>query len=117
MPSSCWPRSSRRRARVALVVALAALSVGGATGAAPAATPHTVVMEAVAFQPSVLTVHVGDTVVWRNQDPFPHTATSAAFDSGPIAGGASWTYRTQQRGELAYICTLHPTMKAVLRVE
>ena len=113
MPSRCRPRSSRRVALVALVVALAGLPAGGATGAAT----HTVVMEAVAFQPGVLTVHVGDAVVWRNQDPFPHTATSTAFDSGPIAAGASWSYRAQKRGEHAYVCTLHPNMKAVLRVE
>jgi plastocyanin len=118
MPSSCGPRSSSRSALGALVVALGALSAGGATGAAaPAAATHTVVIEAVVFQPRILTVHVGDTVVWRNQDPFPHTATSTAFDSGPIAAGASWTYRTRQPGELAYVCTLHPTMKAVLHVE
>jgi plastocyanin len=80
---------------------------------------HVVLMEAVALQPAVLTIRVGDSVVWQNKDPFPHTATSAvkAFDSGNVAAGASWTYTPRTRGEFPYVCTLHPTMKGILRVQ
>ena len=74
-------------------------------------------MEAVAFQPGVLTVKAGDSVVWVNKDPFPHTATASAFDSKSIPAGATWTYRTRTPGEFPYVCSLHPTMKAILRVE
>jgi plastocyanin len=90
-------------------------------GAGPAAAPppaaHTVVMEAVAFQPDVLRVRVGETVTWVNRDPFPHTATSPAFDSGPIPAGGAWTYTPRAAGVFPYVCTLHPTMKGTLRVE
>jgi plastocyanin len=51
-----------------------------------------------------------------NRDPFPHTATSAKFDSKDIAPGASWTFTAKAPGELPYVCTLHPTMKGTLRV-
>jgi len=58
-------------------------------------------------------------VVWTNKDPFPHTATSTAagFDSHPLAPGASFTFKATKKGEFAYVCTLHPTMKATLKVE
>ncbi len=60
----------------------------------------------------------GDSIVWINKDPFPHTVTSTGkFDSNEIQPGESWTYQVQQSGELPYICSLHPTMKATLRVK
>ena len=75
------------------------------------------VIEAVSFQPDVLTMRAGDSVVWLNRDPFPHTATSNGFDSRIIAAGQSWRYTPKARGEFPYVCTLHPTMKATLRVK
>jgi plastocyanin len=78
---------------------------------------HTIVMEGVGFQPADLTVAVGDSVVWENKDPFPHTATSkGAFDSTEIAAGKSWQFTPTAAGDFPYVCTYHPTMKATLRV-
>jgi plastocyanin len=74
-------------------------------------------MKAVSFQPEVLAVKRGDTIVWVNRDPFPHTATSSRFDSKVVDAGRSWRHTAATRGEVAYVCTLHPTMKATLRVE
>jgi plastocyanin len=58
-------------------------------------------------------------VVWTNNDPFPHTATSraAGFDSGAIMPGKSFTFKATTRGEFPYVCTLHPTMTATLKVQ
>jgi plastocyanin len=80
---------------------------------------HTVVIEGTAFEPANLTVASGDSVVWVNKDPFPHTATSKAggFDSQSIAAGESWKYVAQKKGDFPYFCTLHLTMKGVLRVK
>jgi plastocyanin len=80
---------------------------------------HTVVMEATAFAPATLTVVAGDSVVWTNKDPFPHTATSkaAGFDSQPVQSEKSWKYVASKKGEFPYVCTLHPTMKGVLQVK
>jgi len=77
-----------------------------------------VAMEGVQFQPQTVTVRAGDSVVWVNNDPFPHTVTSAAggFDSHAVAAGQSWTLTPRTRGEFPYACSLHPTMKATLRV-
>jgi plastocyanin len=90
----------------------------GSSIAAPAPKPatHRVVMEAVSFQPEVLTVRAGDSVVWVNKDPFPHTATAKGFDSKVILPEKSWKHTPKATGEFPYVCILHPTMKATLRV-
>jgi plastocyanin len=80
---------------------------------------HTVTIEGMRFQPERLTVARGDTIVWVNRDLVPHTATSAAgrFDSQTIQTAKSWKFTARTKGEFAYICTFHPTMKAVLNVK
>lgn len=96
--------------------AMALLAVGVAT--ASMAASHTVVIDGLKYEPETVTAKVGERVVWVNKDPFPHTVTVAgAFDSREIAAGKSWTYTPRKAGEYAYICTLHPTMKGVLKVE
>lgn len=91
----------------------------GAAIAASQPKTHTVTIEATSFKPEGLTVAAGDKVVWVNKDPFPHTATSTSggFDSGNIEADKSWTFTAVKKGEFDYICSLHPTMKAVLKVE
>ena len=108
--------SYRTVAFVAAVLALLCWSMGPA---AAADAPKTVAIDGTAFQPATLTVKVGDSVTWVNKDPFPHTVTSAAggFDSHEIAPGKSWKYTATKKGEFAYICIFHPTMKATLKVE
>jgi plastocyanin len=70
------------------------------------------------FNPDTLTVERGDTIVWVNKDLVPHTVTAAhTFDSHQIAPQASWTYVARRPGHYAYVCTLHPTMKATLIVK
>jgi plastocyanin len=90
-----------------------------AAAAGPKPTTHEVVIEGVRFNPQQLTVNVGDTVVWINHDPFPHTATAVGkeFDSHEIAAGRSWKYTARKAGVIAYACSLHPTMLGTLRVE
>jgi plastocyanin len=108
---------------IALSAAALGLLLGGAGPDAAIASgkpaTHEVVMEGTRFQPEVLDVKVGDSVVWVNKDLFPHTATSKAggFDSKTIQAGDSWNYRVTKKGEFAYTCTFHPTMKATLRVK
>lgn len=64
-----------------------------------------------------LTVQRGDTIVWVNKDPFPHTVTAkSVFDARSIAEGKSWKYTARTPGEYPYLCTFHPNMKGTLRV-
>ena len=116
--------SSWRIAAVAAALTLLALGmpgrVGGAAGGEgpPKPKTHTITIEATSFTPDRLTVAVGDTVVWVNKDPFPHTATAAgAFDSGGIDPEKSWKFVPSKKGTFDYVCTFHPTMKARLAVE
>jgi plastocyanin len=105
----------------ALALLAGAVLIGSAAGlsAAPAAKTHTVVIEGVQFSPATLEVNAGDTVVWKNKDPFPHnvTAQNKAFHSPDFGGGQSWTYKAKTKGVFPYVCTLHPNMKATLIVK
>jgi plastocyanin len=105
------------RCAAGAAAAAVALAAGLAAGAQRAAT-HTVIMDAVAFQPAAITVNAGDTVVWTNKDAFPHTATAQdkSFDSGEIAAGKAWKLVAKKKGTFAYVCTYHPTMKGTLIV-
>jgi plastocyanin len=90
--------------------------VSGAAVAAPAT--HTVTIEALKYDPDPITVNKGDTIVWVNKDPFPHTVTAkGAFDSKEIPAGKSWKYVAKKAGEYSYVCTLHPNMQGKLSVK
>jgi plastocyanin len=121
MHRSCDLLRLRDPLLVALVLGWGALcSTPDAFPADPAGKPamHTVDIDGVAFQPAVLVVKRGDTVVWVNKDPFPHTVTAqGAFDSHDIPAGASWKYVARKPGTYAYICTLHSNMKGTLTVQ
>jgi len=114
---------TRRRVLRVLLGSAAVLTVSGAPpdSAAAARKPvtHTVTIDASGFEPEMLSVATGDTVVWVNKDLVAHTATSkpGAFDSGLIAPGKSWKYETKRAGSFAYTCTYHPTMNGTLRVK
>jgi plastocyanin len=109
----------RSAALCCVVVILWAAGLYDARRSTAMAAMHMVAIDGVAFDPATLTVKVGETVVWVNKDPFPHTVTSQAggFDSHDIAPGQSWSYTTTKTGVFPYLCTLHPTMHATLKVE
>lgn len=72
------------------------------------------------YSVNVLTVEVGTTVTWTNDDPNQmHTVTevSGAFDSGFFATGESWSYTFDEVGEFEYYCLPHPWMMAKVIVE
>jgi plastocyanin len=99
-----------------LAVALCFVSVAASERADP--KTYTVTIEGMRFQPEVLSVSRGDTIVWVNRDLVPHTATSKAgrFDSKTIGADESWKHTASTKGDFTYICTFHPAMKARLRV-
>ena len=112
--------SARFSRALSFVSVLALLtSCAGPAADGTAGKTHTVSMDGTAFAPPDITVHVGDTIVWKNKDPFPHTATSqsAGFDSKDIDEGQSWSYTATKKGDFDYVCTLHDNMKGVLHVQ
>jgi plastocyanin len=87
-------------------------------GTAPQ-TFHAVLIKDFKYQPSILTVKVGDTIEWKNADIFPHTVTAVdkSFDSTVISPGHSWKFIFRTAGTFDYFCTLHPNMRAKLIVQ
>jgi plastocyanin len=73
-----------------------------------------------AFSPTPLTVAVGDTVTWTNEDGFDHTSTADEgdlWDSGPIAPGSTHEFTFDEAGTYAYHCDIHNFMKGEIVVE
>jgi plastocyanin len=99
-------------------LSLILLATGACAGDPAKPRTHTITMEGMRFQPEVVAVAPGDTLVWVNKDLVPHTATSTVggFDSKTIAAAVSWSYTVRKKGDFAYICTFHPAMKGTLRV-
>lgn len=62
-----------------------------------------------------VTILLGDTVRWVNQDAVQHTATSnqdpggASFDSGLLNQGQEFRFVPGLRGTWIYFCQVHPT--------
>lgn len=70
-----------------------------------------------AFSPAYLEIRAGDTIIWKNNDQMPHTATSmGSFDTGVIQPGRSASVTFNTSGDYNYICTIHPNMKGKIRV-
>ena len=108
-----------RAAIVAVAAAVTVCVIGLRAQERPAPKTHTVMMENMRFQPESVTVARGDTVVWVNKDLVPHTATSKAggFDSEMVQAEESWRVSLWKEGDFAYVCTFHPTMRGMLRVQ
>jgi plastocyanin len=63
------------------------------------------------FTPAVITVEVGQTVTFINDDDDEHTATGTTFDTGPLQPGESATVTFDQVGTFDYICQFHADMR------
>lgn len=78
------------------------------------------------YSPTPLSISVGTTVVWTNNDNTGHTVTEGnpsgntppnGFDSGILAPGKTFTHNFDTAGTIQYYCTLHPTMLGELIVK
>jgi plastocyanin len=71
------------------------------------------------FEPALITVAPGDTVVFVNEDTAPHTATAVAgtFDTGNLLSGASGNITVAEAGTFEYFCAIHPNMKGRIVVK
>ena len=118
-----WPYLSK----VALLLALVSLLLAGCGGSTPYSSQPKDVRVTIPgsdyFSPAIITIHVGDTVRWTNQDTDDHTITSAPRSAGTTvsdgfdsripgtnanhgeAGTFSHTFKTA--GTLVYYCKIH----------
>lgn len=87
------------------------------------------------YDPPVISVNIGDTITWINNDREGHTVTSGKssgrfgwmnkdfgipdglFDSGRFMPEESWSYTFEKSGAFSYFCSIHPWMEGVIVVE
>jgi plastocyanin len=108
-------RHSMNKLLSALAVGACVLVLGMQT-AASAPQTATVHMTDFAFKPDKLSVQVGDTVVFQNDDDATHNVTADSFKSGDIGSGKSWKYTFSKAGTYTYVCTYHPGMQGTITV-
>ena len=92
---------------------------GAAASPAPAAQAQTVKVSIKNFSfGAPLTVAVGTTVEWTNEDAMAHTVTASngAFDSGNLDQGAKYSFTFTQEGTYGYVCNYHGNMKGQIIV-
>jgi len=72
-----------------------------------------------AYSPNPITVAVGGTVTWLNNDSVTHTSTAngGAWNSGNMAPGASYSTTFPSAGTFQYHCTIHPGMVGTITVQ
>jgi plastocyanin len=86
-----------------------------------AASPAVVIVHTkdFAYVPEVLTIPVGTTVTFVNDDEPAHTVTAVdkSFDSGNMDKNAKWTHTFNTPGTFDYYCIYHTFMKAKVVVK
>jgi plastocyanin len=84
------------------------------------AEEHVVSQKNKAFSVETLKIKVGDTVNFRNDDPFFHNIFSLSdvqtFDLGSYPQGQSRKTKFDKPGKVEVECAIHPTMKMVIDV-
>jgi len=74
---------------------------------------HNVRIANMNFYPADITINVGDTVAWRNEDSLSHTVTSdipGSFGSGTLGLGIIYEHKFTSPGTFGYHCSFHPNM-------
>jgi plastocyanin len=87
------------------------------TQQSPAATE--VKIDNFSFSPATLTIAVGATVTWTNNDDIPHTvvSTDKVFKSKVLDTGEKFTFTFAKAGEYPYFCSIHPKMTGKVVVQ
>ena len=114
----------RTRVATLLIVGLLGLSMMTLTTpeveAAEGRAALSVNIQNFAFSPSTLTIDVGDSVTWTNNDGASHTVTStsgpASFDSGTLSPGDSFSFTFTTAGTYDYRCNIHSSMTGMITV-
>jgi plastocyanin len=85
---------------------------GMAAEAAPAAKGAIIKIANFDFGPTTVTVPVGASVTWVNNDDDAHSvvADNHAFRSAPLDTGESYSFTFAAAGTYSYHCGLHPQM-------
>jgi plastocyanin len=103
---------------VTVALVLAALAASGVSASRADAPTRTVTIPGKAYDPSHVTVLVGTTVTWKNEDSINHTVTADgdAFSSGYVPPGGSFAFTFAQQGRYPFHCTIHRFMRGEVDV-
>ena len=84
----------------------------------PVARVRKTVIKNISYLQPKITVAVGTTVEWTNNDPLPHsvTAVDKSFNSGLIQPGKTYRHTFTRAGTFNFYCIPHPFMKGVITV-
>lgn len=135
----------RGRAMVVIVALFALAAVAAACGNSSSSAPTTpatspsgtggtaasVSIQNFAFTPKTLTISLGTTVTWTNNDSTPHdvmstkslslnSPTTSVFASSTLSQGQTFSFTFSAKGVYFYECSIHkslPAMHAVIVVK
>jgi hypothetical protein len=86
----------------------------------PSRRPRTLSQNNKAFVPHVLAIGVGETVSFRNDDPYFHNVFSPSpgqrFDAGLYSSGRSYLKTFTRAGPVELLCNIHASMVGYLYV-
>jgi plastocyanin len=75
---------------------------------------HIVDQKNKTYIPHLLNVSVGDTIVFKNSDPYPHISYSSdpinGFHTGIQKQGETKTIKINGKGKFTIKCSIHPNM-------
>jgi len=71
-----------------------------------------------AFAPAVITVNVGDSVLWKHDDVAAHDVVSAGLFKSPFfERGGNFSFKFEKAGTYEYYCSIHPAMRGTVVVK
>jgi plastocyanin len=113
------PRLRRPTLMVAVFVALSFTGILWPGNSQAEAAPNTIEISNFSFVPAVLTVPVGTTVTWVDEDDEPHTVveSSTVFKSHALDTGDKFSFTFTTPGKFQYFCTIHAHMVGTVVVE
>jgi len=100
---------------------LSTLLISLAVATALNAANYVIDQKGKTFVPSQLTVHVGDTITFKNSDPFAHNAytddEANEFDVGMQATGKETHMTVSAKESFNIECAIHPNMLLEVTVQ
>lgn len=108
--------------KLALIVSLALVLTACASQVAPKESPgaqadQVVSINSFKFSPETVTIKVGQTVLWKNEEKVSHTIAIDGVESDELFQGDAWTHTFDEAGTYEYVCGIHPSMKGTVVVE
>ena len=107
--------------RIKTLLAAAAvlvLTACGSSATAPSPASVDASIQSGGFTPGTISISMGSTVTWTNQDNTTHAvvADNGAFASGAIPPGGKYSYMFPSAGTFTYHDTSNPNMRGTVTV-